>query len=192
MAIGAKLSVGDLERNKDSSSVWVTNNSNPKGNINLTMNDGMGANMVVRIPVTFIPVDLATQASKAALVASPTFRRLVSMGMLVIISDDDANRVMSTPQAQKEAARIYNLVQELTTDASSMPEEAVKLQREGDGSVSGFAMNLVIAAGLDEDQVMTTLLGNESAMSESDFAYIAERSEFLRVKAYCAEHLLNK
>jgi hypothetical protein len=185
------LTVSDLEKNKDSSSVWVLNNSNPKGVINFVMNDGMGATQTIRVAVTFIPVDLSTQGSKSAIVLSPQFRRLVSMGMLKIIDGDVAEQMMLQPQFQKEAQRVGNMSQELTMDPTAIPSEVASVQAEGDGSVSGFTMNLAIAADLDEDQVMTSLMGNSSAMTLDDFKYLAERSVHPRVKAFCAEQIVN-
>lgn len=179
------LTLADLEVSK-SSSVWVRNNSNPKGNINMTMSDGMGNNIVVTVPVTWIPLDLTTQASKTGIISSPTFRRMLSMGLLTLVSEAEATEVMSDAKAQKEAQRVYSHAREASLDAYA-PAEAKVATAESDGSVSGFAMQLSVASDLDEDQVMTMLRGNESTLTKADFKYIAETSAFGRVKLYCAE-----
>lgn len=178
------VTIADLEASK-SSSVWVKNNSNPKGNINMTMSDGMGNNIVVTVPVTWIPLDLTTQASKTGIVSSPTFRRMLSMGLLTLVSEAEALAIMSDAKAQKEAQRVYSHAKEVGLDYA--PVEAKIAASESDGSVSGFAMQLSIATDLDEDQVMTMLRGNESTLTKADFKYIAETSTFGRVKLYCAE-----
>ena len=183
------ISLQELEATK-SSSVWVINNSNPKGTINMTLSDGMGNNVVVAVAVTWIPLDLTTQASKSSILASPTFRRMLSMNMIKIVAEDSANEAMSSERAQKEATRIYSHAQELSVSETSMPQEAKAAAVEGSGDVSGFAMQLAMASSMDEDQVMTTLRGNESTMSLSDFKYLAETSVFPRVKTHCAEKIL--
>lgn len=183
------VTLADLEASK-SSSVWVLNNSNPKGNVNMTMSDGMGNNIVVTVPVTWIPLDLTTQASKTGIVSSPTFRRMLSMGLLTLISETSATEIMADPKAQKEAQRVYSHAREASLDAYA-PVEAKVATAESDGSVSGFAMQLSVASDLDEDQVMTMLRGNESTLTRADFKYIAETSTFGRVKLYCAERAVS-
>ena len=182
------MTIGELENSK-SSSVWVLNSSNPKGNVNMTMNDGQGQQLVIQVPVTWIAVDLTTQATKSAILSSPAFRRMLAQGMIKLIAEEDALAMMSAPDAQKEAQRIYNRAQDLTVDAAYMPQEAQKAQSEGDGSVSGFALNIAASNDMDEDQVMNTLRNNESALSEADLQYIAQNSSFARVKTFAAERL---
>ena len=183
------LTVADLEASR-SSSVWVLNNSNPKGNINMTMSDGQGQQIVVAVPVTWIPIDLTTQATKNAVLTSPVFRRMVATGMLKLVPDDQAMMTMDGADAQKEAARIYSRAQEILVDEVSMPQEAKLAVVEGDGSISGFAMNLANTRDLEEDQVLTTLRNNESSLSQADLRYIAENSQYPRVKARAAEQLV--
>lgn len=183
------LTIADLEASR-SSSVWVLNNTAPKGNVNMTMSDGQGQMIVVSVPVTWIPIDLTTQATKNAILTSPTFRRMITMGMLKLVDEDTAMTTMAGSDAQKEAQRIYSRAQELTVDEVGMPAEAKAAVAEGDGSISGFALNLANAKDMDEDQVLTTLRNNESSMSPADFRYIAENSQYPRVKARAAEMLV--
>lgn len=183
------LTIGELENSK-SSSVWVMNSSNPKGNVNLTMNDGQGTQIVVQVPVTWIPIDLTTQATKSAILVSPTFRGLMAKGLLKLIREEEALAIMEQADAQKEAARIYSRAQDLSVDAAYMPSEAKRAQEEGTGSISPFAMNIVLSKDLEEDQVMSTLRNNESALTQDDMRYIAENSQFARVKSYAASKLL--
>lgn len=153
------------------------------------MNDGQGNKAVVTVPVTWIPVDMSTQATKSALLASPNFRRMISMGMLILVSEKIAQATMQTSAAQKEALRIYSRVQDMINSLDSLPQAAQKEIAESSGDVSGMAMQLAMGGDLDEDQVMTTLQGNISAMTEVDLRYLAENSKFARVKEFCAESL---
>lgn len=182
------MTIGELENSK-TSSVWVKNTSNPKGNVNMTMNDGQGQQLVIQVPVTWITVDLTTQATKSAILSSPAFRRMLAQGMIQLVSEEDALTLMQSADAQKEAQRIYNRAQDLNVDAAYMPQEAQKAQTESDGSISGFAMNIASSNDMDEDQVMTTLRNNESNLTEADLQYIAQNSSFARVKTFAAERL---
>lgn len=156
----------------------------------MTMADGQGQQIVVSVPVTWIPMDLTTQATKTAILTSPTFRRMIATRMLRLVSDDQAMMTMDSVDAQKEAQRIYNRAQELHVDEVAMPQEAKLAVAEGDGSISGFAMNLANTRDMEEDQVLTTLRNNESSLSQADLRYIAENSQYPRVKARAAEQLV--
>ncbi len=188
--LAASLTLGQLEKS-ESSSVWVLNNTEPKGNVNITMNDGQGASLVVTVPVTWIPIDLTTQATKTALINSPHFRRMLSINALLLVGDDQAEITMAAANAQKEAGRVYSRVLDLAgaIDVNTMPAAAAKASTESSGNISGMAMQLAMATDLDEDQVMTTLQGNASSMSDQDMQYLAENSRFPRVKEYAAAHL---
>lgn len=187
--IKASYSLADAASAKETS-LWVFNRSNPKGIINITMSDGMGNNLVIQVPVTFIPVDLTTQATRAAILSSPNFRRMVSIGILQIVPEILALKHMETPEAQKEAARVYSLTSENMMSDLDIPAEVKTVQAEAGGEVSGFAMQLALAEGIDEDQALNTLRGNESVLQKADYEYLAANSEFSRVKAYCSEKLV--
>ena len=81
------LTLSQLEKS-DYASVWVFNLSGSsemkefkRGIINISVNDGIGNSISLRIPITWVPVDLTTQVTKSALVMNPQFRRLASAGV---------------------------------------------------------------------------------------------------------------
>ena len=71
------VSLAELERSTESS-VYVLNNSVPRGIINFSINDGLGNAVTIKVPITWMPIDLTTQATKASVLSSPQFRRLLS------------------------------------------------------------------------------------------------------------------
>ena len=152
------------------------------------MNDGQGAQMVCSLPVTWIPVDLTTQATKSAILSSPNFRRMLQAGVIKLISDELAELTMRSPKAQAEATRVYSRVQGIGQEL--MPAAAATAAAEaGGGGVSGLAMQLAMADDLEEDQVMTTLEGNAQTMTEADMRYLAANSRFPRVKEFAASQV---
>ncbi len=188
MAKHSFITLKALEADKDSSSVWVINRTNPRGVLNISMPDNLGGSVIMVIPVTWIPVDLTTQATKESLMKSPVFRRLVSGGNIGLIDEEQAQRIMESEDAKKEAVRVYSAVQateELMNSATSSPEVA-KLTQEESGNISGFAMNIV-GVDLDEDQIMTMIRGQEGILTSADYKYIATNSPLAKVKEFCAE-----
>lgn len=189
-AVKQFLTIGEAER-EDSSSVWVVNMSNPKGNINFAVSDGMGGQVIIRIPVTWIPLDLTTQATKVTVLASPRFRSLLSQGMIKIVSEAYATSTMNQESAQKEAARVYNQSISLELDDSNMPAAAQSVKAEAMGEVSGFAMNLAMNETLDEDSALNALRGQESSLTKDDFQFIAMNSTLPRLKEYAAQRVMD-
>lgn len=171
--------------------VWVINNSKPRGNISLTLTDSVAGKIAVTIPVTFIPIDLTTQATKDAIVANPTFRKLVSMRMILICSEDYANSVMSTPEGEREHNRIYNVLQSYNAEEASMSgyTEVESLKSVGEGQVSGFALTLCSGSELSDDDAMAAIRGQEGVLTKADYSYIAANSPHAKVKSFAAAKL---
>lgn len=155
----------------------------------MTMNDGQGTQIVVQVPVTFIPVDLTTQATKKAILSAPNFRKMVNQKLITLMRAEEAEAIMESSTAQAEATRLYNRAQDLSVDLTAMPVEAQRAVGEGSGELSGLAMNIVVSKDIDEDSIMTTMRNNEQALSQEDWKYITANSTFPRVKAFAAEKI---
>lgn len=182
------LTIGDIEASK-SSSIWVLNKSNPKGNVTISVPNGMGNVSTVIMPATWIPMDLTTQSTKQSLTASPVFRRMLTLGMLQVISEEEAQNLLADRDAQEEMQRIYALPTEMSVDPSSVPKPVATLKSEAAGEVSGFALNISHTDTLDENQVMNALRNNDQ-LSRADMQYIVANSKHSKVKAFLAEKLL--
>lgn len=185
------LNIAEAER-AQSSSVWVLNTSNPKGIIGFEVADGMGTKVVIKIPVTWIPIDLTTQSTKATILSSPHFRKVLSHKMVQLVSQEYADSVMDQDAAQKELMRVSNLSStDLQIDASTLPSEVKSIQSEAMGEVSGFAMNLAMNADIDDEQALNALRGQESSLTKADFQYIAQNSASARVKEYASQKVVS-
>lgn len=186
---GKSLTIGDIEASK-SSSVWVLNKSNPKGNVTISVPNGMGNTATVIMPVTWVPMDLTTQSTKQSLTASPVFRRMLALGMLCVITEEEAQTLLSTPDAQEEMQRIYAMPREMSGDPSTVPNAVTTLKSEASGAVSGFALSISHGDSLDEAQVMNAIRNNTDSMTQADMQYIVANSKHSKVKAYLAEKLM--
>ncbi len=61
---------------------------------------------VVRIPPTFIPVDLTLQVSKSQLLDSTEFRRTVGKKLVVLVNPEYARRLLDTEDGKREAQQV--------------------------------------------------------------------------------------
>lgn len=178
------LTLQEVDADK-SSSLWVLNKTDPRGTVNMSMPDGLGGTLVMMIPITWIPIDLTTQATKESLLKSPTFRKLVTAKKLLVLSEKDALAELDSEDAKNESQRVY-------TDVEFKPElrnaEVEKLESEEHGKVSGFAMNIV-CTDLTDDKLITMLKSQDGVLTEDDYKYIAANSQSSKVKEYCAQQL---
>lgn len=179
------MTLKELEADKEGTSVWAMNNTNPRGALNLTMPDGLGGTTIMVLPVTWIPVDLTTQATKEMLLKSPVFRRMVTMQVIQLLTEEAAAAIMTDPDAKKEALRVYSVVQQVELEPANANPEVAKLKNEEAGNISGFAMNIV-GMDVEEDKVLTMIRGQDGILTGEDYKYIAANSAMGRVKEYCA------
>ena len=76
------------------------------GDMNIAIRDGDGSRALVTVPRTFIPVDLSQQADVAALKKCRSFKKFLYAGLLEIISEEDALKIMKTDRAKIELERV--------------------------------------------------------------------------------------
>lgn len=193
----APMNIAQLEAAKDSS-VFVINNTNPRGMLHVSVGDGSGSNIAVTVPITNIPVDLTTQATKQSLVNSPRFRALVMQRAVLIVPSDFANEELQRPDFQSEVERVYKVLSNgagmaqadfansVLGDAKTVNEDELKAD-----NISPFAM--AIAHNVDEegssngDNLIYQMQQRPGELKLEDFEYIARNSQFANVKAFASE-----
>ena len=188
------LTIAEAERDK-SSSLWIMNNSGgggkQKGIINITIPEGNGQVNTLRLPVTAIPVDITTQATKNSILSNPQFRRVVQGKMIHIVSDEHASLLLSTPEAQEEQRRLFSLgYDELPTIQHDAPDAIKDIIAEGAGNIGGYAMNLAHNNEGNEDELVVSLRNQADTLNEEEFKYIVNTSIHPKVKAEAAKHLV--
>lgn len=189
------LTIAQAEKEKSSSSLWVINNSGgsgkQKGVVNISIPEGNGQINTIRVPVTSIPVDLTTQATKNAILTNPQFRRLVQGSMIAICSEQHAAALLSTPEAQEEQRRLFSLgYDDLESMQLDAPEAVKDLLNADEGKVGGYAMNLAHNDNGNEDELVSNLRANASTLSKEELKYIVNNSVHAKVKSEAAKHIV--
>ncbi len=177
------LSLHELEK-LDTSFVFVINNTSPKGNINLTVADGMGNQIGVRVPVANIPYDLSTQATKSSLISNPQLRTLVAKRAILFVHPDHALEFLNTRDAREEHNRLFSMGEIAAIGDSS---ELESKQAEASGELHPFAMMLANSSEGSDDEQLSQLKGREDEFTEEDYVYIATNSSKEKVKTWAAE-----
>lgn len=193
MANPKALTISQVEQ-AQSSSVWALNSSGSRGEskgiINIGITEGNGRSAVVRIPVTFIPVDLTTQATKNALTMSPDFRRIVASGLVKLISEEDAMALLDNEESRREQRRLLNIDSQHEVQAEQYSPAVKAILAQKDGNISGLAMNIAHTTEGDEDTVVSNLRNNMESLNEGDLKYIVDNSIFAKVKTMAAERIV--
>lgn len=184
------ITIGQAEQAK-SSSVWALNTSGERGTskgiINLTITEGNGVRAVLRVPVTFIPIDLSSFATKSAILTNPDFRRLVTAGIVTLVSDAEAEAATNNDRARAELRRILNIDQQHVVQDEQTSNEVKSLMSEAEGAIGGFAMNIAHTTDGDEDAIVSNLRNNAENLSKEELQYIVNNSQFHKVKGLAAE-----
>ena len=184
-----------MAEKEETSSLWVLNNSGSSGNqvgvVNITIPEGNGQVNTIRIPNTFVPIDITTQATKQAVISNPQFRRMIMGNMLKIVSSESAEAFMQLPENKAEQQRLFSLGRdELPTMQETAPASVKDMLNENEGQIGGFAMNLAHTSEGDEDSLVANLKSNASTLSVAEMKYIVNNSTFPKVKAEAARHII--
>ena len=179
----------------ESSALWILNNRGSIGEqfgvVNITIPEGNGQVHTIRVPDTNIPIDITTQATKNAVLSNPQFRRLVHGRMLTIVTEDEANQMLSTPEAQEEQRRLFSIGYE---DPAAMRETAPSMLKDmvaaDEGNIGGYAMNLAHNDNGNEDDLVSSLRTNASTLNVDELRYIVNNSVHAKVKAEAAKHIV--
>lgn len=178
----------------NTSSVWVLNTSGERGKskgiINITIIEGNGRSNVVRIPVTHIPIDLTTQATKSAILMSPDFRRLVQASIIKLISEDDALKMLDAPGAKEEQRRLLDIDRQHEIQGEQQSTELQSALAEQAGEISGLAMHIAHTTEGDEEAVAANLRNNADSLSQKELKYIVDNSSMHKVKATAAQFIV--
>lgn len=184
------LTINQMER-LDDSSVFVTNMTKPKGNVNFSVSDGTSKRIAVKVPCTFIPIDLTTQATKTSIITSPDFRALVTKGYLRVVDPEEARAFIdSSPEATEEHRRLFRQI-EVAAIGGNPETSRVEIESETVlGTINVVAKN-VIESEMEENDALRILRNNAGDLTAEDWEYVASKSDKAKVKEFAASMAMN-
>jgi hypothetical protein len=103
------MSLSELEKSQIGS-IWVMNTTHaPEARLIMSIlrRNGVGSDPL-RVPKTFIPIDITQQIPRAQILDSADFRRSVSGGLIKIVTPEYAELILSTEEGRAEKERIDN------------------------------------------------------------------------------------
>lgn len=184
------------QRNGDSS-LYVMNTSNPRGNLNLTIDGANGMRQTISVPITSIPYDITTLAIKTNILQAPEFRRVHAKGWIRIVDTDSAETLFSS-NAKARAARdkLFDAVEDtsglsdidlMRANATSSEDVSNKLPIS---TIDPFVMNLVLRSNEgneDQDTLIHEMSARVDILKIEELRYIVSNSNDASLKEAAAE-----
>lgn len=194
-----RLTVRQAETNGDSR-LYVINQANPRGNINVTITGTGGEKHTLQIPVTFIPVDMSNQAEKEPILRNPNFRRIHAKGHIVIVDGDDAEEFLKRPEVAREYARVYgehaalpNAGGDVIIDGSqngpTLGEQATVEDRALADGISPFIVNMIGRAESGEApaDLIADLDAQLTSLDLASVRFLADNTTVPQIKEWAVE-----
>lgn len=147
-----------------------------RGALILTVRDGID-NVPVSIPATWAPVDLSLQATPGAIKANPAFRSLVSRGLIEILTDTEAQELLSSPRASAEAERNRNKVMRINEGAAGGEVRVGLSEEAADDKTNNIGFDLINrfkARESTEDETVLALKGIAPILKDDQISFLLE------------------
>lgn len=204
------LTLRELEEQKDTS-LFVLNNTQPRGEIIFNVTTGRGRDHTVIVPDTWIPFDLSTQAKKTEIIDSPDFRRAVTQKYIIVVSTTSADAFMEANEhGRNELNRIFNkaggnnavAANSVMPNAQQTKMEQIRSQAGGvsvanDGNsaeqISGAVIQIINRSNsegddkMDVKEALSLLVGRKLNAKELD--YIVKNSIHADIKAFASKQM---
>jgi hypothetical protein len=162
MSKAKNLTMQEIGAQEAYEDVWALNTTegDRRGNVFFTVpNPNGNREDQVIVPATWVPVNLTAQVTRKQLLESSTFRRAMSTGMLKIISNDDAQKILGEPGAREEADKVNRII------IGNVAEEAqAGMGRERPAVAAATTSNLSTAVATFID-MLDTVADNEALNS---------------------------
>lgn len=107
-----RLTIQEAKRDKEATSLWVLNTAATFGGlinggvVYVSVNRKDGDPVILDVPNTWLPFDLAERAPREEIMASTKFLQAVTSGLLSIISEEAALVMLEDPNAEAERSRL--------------------------------------------------------------------------------------
>ena len=208
-----KISLTSLLDEKRSMPLYIINtsdlnNTQPRGELYITIRNG-DRDQIIKIPNTWIPIDLSAYAAREAILNSPEFRQALQRGRMEAINSKVAEEVLATESAQEEKSLLSikenytdpdaqaSAIERAGLDNPVAQSNAARQLATGQGTLEGVqpqVVGLVTREGIT-DRDMVTGLRNLGNMTEKDYHYVMSQintNEMPRVAAFVRESLQMK
>lgn len=194
------MNIADIEPNARHLYLLNTTKGDRRGPIHMSVPKLSGSgSTAINIPLTWIPVDILDQCAVEQLIKSSDFRRMVSFGVITIVSEEDQEKIMKRPGATEEKAKVRDRMMygnAMAQNNALEPEVSVHKNEEGlayvddeDDTISMRTRTIMEdAKSKDEMSVINTLRNFEDEMNEDEWQFVmagAKKLKYRKLVKYC-------
>lgn len=191
------LTISQLLSQQPHENLWVLNTTSGEKRamlvIGLSAKDG--ARESLRVPVTWLPLNLTEQHTRESILQSPNFRRALAQGAITAITEEQAMAEFSREGAEEERARVRRIDSGAMTDDAITVAEAAGTELEGlkdvPAVVQGFA-TMIENSNDTEAAAEFRSLGDLNKPSLEFLFSVAKRLNYATLARYVAEELKAK
>jgi len=178
------MRINDLETSK-SGRVFVYNKTDPIGTVCMTIVSGEGVSVALRIPKTWVPVEISEQVDKQGLLKSHSFRQAVFNGTLDLVPVDDALEVLESKEGRSE----YNSMRERMRIIASGATQATSSNEVEDAQEEAQRLSPQVIEIMENDTLTdesryNSLRTIEAQLSVDDCKYIARKASHANLRKY--------
>lgn len=187
----SSLTIQDVEKNNDLS-IFVINAVKPKGDISFAIKGDDNEIVSVVIPKTWIPIDLTAYANKQSILRSTHFRRLVSKGVIKIISNEEASTILSEPDANEEVSRLTKSVYSENLKIKKIENSKESVVRKGDIEILPYNASMVSIMSredLNDSEKMQMLRSIEDELEKKDFEWLLSNASIKKIRKWARNML---
>lgn len=187
-----RLTVPQAEANKDSR-LFVLNKSEPRGNMNFNISDSSGTRLGIRVPITWIPVDLSNYGQKSDILRNHDFRRLCAKNFFHIIDPQDAEKFLEQPKAKAELAKILDIDNDLAPE-TKIPnvDKQVNAVVDENKITNPFIQNVILrSSSADEnpEDLVAELDSKLDTLTRKDVEDLMNNTPKAEIKTWAGEAL---
>lgn len=137
----------------------------------------------VKVPATKLPIDLTEMAPKETLLKSQMFMDTLAKGLLLICSEEEAFKILSAPDTQKELALLKENKIPTLNDMFSRPEVTIRdenlLQQQSTDTadVNLTVMECISREDISDDEKFITIKNIEDTLTKKDWDFVFSNSK---------------
>lgn len=175
-----KLNINDVLSQPKSAPIWVLNKTSGsiRGPIMFEAPKLNGSGVdTVRIPDTWLPVNLTEQLDRAQITAATEFRRIIRVGQIAVIDAEEAEELKARPGANEEDQRVREQSNRFAGHAAELlggdGSGPVNISNPEEADVSPKIVSIMERIeDSGEIAVINSLRSISSDLSDSERAYI--------------------
>jgi len=154
--------------------VFVVNGTNPIGTVCMTVLSGENTQVPIRIPKTWIPIELSEQVDKGALLKSHSFRQAVFNGTLVLIKPEAAIKTLESEEGKAEDANVRERMRSMA--ATGTLSEQTKSEEDPLAAIAPQVIEIMGREGISDVERFNELRTIESQLTKEDCEYVAKKA----------------